>query len=158
MIVNSLKFLVHFSNHLIEEKWKILKRTQSLDYWGQTLPNIFSVEGHQQTCWNSLSAQNQNTFWPKNVPKLCWPKLCHNANCVKRMANWVWKNFIFKNLYLKMGLHRPLFHLFTYFQTNKFYNKGEKCPSSIRCWDSNPWQLEHETPPITTRPRLPGNF
>ena len=31
----------------------------------------------------------------------------------------------------------------------------EKCPSSIRCWDSNPWPLDHESPPITTRPGLP---
>ena len=28
----------------------------------------------------------------------------------------------------------------------------EKCPSSIRCWDSNPRHSVHESPPITTRP------
>ena len=28
-------------------------------------------------------------------------------------------------------------------------------PSSIRCRDSNPWSLERESPPITTRPGLP---
>ena len=26
---------------------------------------------------------------------------------------------------------------------------------SIQCWDSNPRPLEHESPPITTRPGLP---
>ena len=31
----------------------------------------------------------------------------------------------------------------------------KKCPSSIRCWDSNSRPLEHEPPPITTRPGLP---
>ena len=34
-------------------------------------------------------------------------------------------------------------------------NLCEKCPSNIRCWDLNPWPSEHESPPITTRPRLP---
>ena len=29
-----------------------------------------------------------------------------------------------------------------------------KCPSSIRCWDSNPRPLERESLPITTRPGL----
>ena len=31
----------------------------------------------------------------------------------------------------------------------------KKCPSSIRCQDSNSRPLEHEPPPITTRPGLP---
>ena len=30
-----------------------------------------------------------------------------------------------------------------------------KCPSSIRSWDSNPRPSEHVSPPITTRPGLP---
>ena len=40
----------------------------------------------------------------------------------------------------------------------KFYNKHvcEKCPSSIQCQDSNSQPLEHEPPPITTRPGLPA--
>ena len=31
----------------------------------------------------------------------------------------------------------------------------KKCPSSIRCQDLNSQPLEHEYPPITTRPGLP---
>ena len=31
----------------------------------------------------------------------------------------------------------------------------KKCPSSKRCWDSNPGPSEHESHPITTRPGLP---
>ena len=31
----------------------------------------------------------------------------------------------------------------------------KKCQSNIRCWDSNRQHSEHESPPITTRPRLP---
>ena len=40
-----------------------------------------------------------------------------------------------------MGLSRPLFHLFSSFQTSITIFKTnicEKYPSSIRCWDSNP--------------------
>ena len=33
----------------------------------------------------------------------------------------------------------------------------EKCPSSIRCPDSNPQPSEYECPPITTRPGLTPN-
>ena len=50
------------------------------------------------------------------------------------------------------------FHLFLSFQTHITIfttNQCEKCPSSIRCWDSNPRPLEHEFHPITTRPGLP---
>ena len=50
-----------------------------------------------------------------------------------------------------MGQPLPLFRLFSDKQYY-FYNNFEKCPSSIQCWDSNPWPLDHESPPITTRP------
>ena len=54
-----------------------------------------------------------------------------------------------------MGQPRPLFHLFSSFQTNITIftpNKCEKGPSSTRCWDSNPQPLINESPPITTKP------
>ena len=57
-----------------------------------------------------------------------------------------------------MGQPRPLFHLFLSFQTTLQILQQinvKKCPSSIRCWDSNSRPLEHESPPITTRPGLP---
>ena len=54
---------------------------------------------------------------------------------------------------------RPLFRLFSVFfkQTIQFLQQiyVKKCPSSIRCRDSNPRPLECESPPITTRPGLP---
>ena len=57
-----------------------------------------------------------------------------------------------------MGQLWPLF-LFRSFQTNIITilttNTREKCPSSIRCWDSNPQTLESESLPITTSPGLP---
>ena len=44
------------------------------------------------------------------------------------------------------------FHLFK--QISQFLQQiiVKKCPSNIRCWDSNPQPLKHESPPITTRP------
>ena len=41
----------------------------------------------------------------------------------------------------------------TIFTTNQCEEMS--CPSSILCQDSNPRSLEHESPPITTRPGLP---
>ena len=56
-----------------------------------------------------------------------------------------------------MGHLRPLFHLFSSFQTSTILQQSneKKCPSSIRCWDSNPQPLKHDSPPIITRPGLP---
>ena len=49
-----------------------------------------------------------------------------------------------------MGHARPLFRLFSSFQTN--ITNVKICPSSMRCWDSNSRPSEHEYPHITTRP------
>ena len=59
---------------------------------------------------------------------------------------------------MNFGPFPASFCLFSSFQTHITIltaNKCEKYPSSIRCWDSNPWPLEHESPPITTRPGHP---
>ena len=50
-----------------------------------------------------------------------------------------------------------LFLVFSNKQHYNFYNKymWKKCPSSIRCQDSNPRPSERESLPITTRPGLP---
>ena len=52
-----------------------------------------------------------------------------------------------------MGHPRPLFVYLRSFQTNKTIfttYKYEKCPSSMRCWNSNP----QPSPPITSRSRF----
>ena len=54
-----------------------------------------------------------------------------------------------------MGHYRPLFSLSSFFQTNIQQINVEKSPSRIQCWDSNSRPLEHESPPICTRPGLP---
>ena len=64
------------------------------------------------------------------------------------------------SFFQKMGLLRPLFHLFSVFSNTQyiFYNKSMwkmSCPFSIWCWDSNPQPLEHESSPITTVPGTP---
>ena len=58
---------------------------------------------------------------------------------------------------LKMGLPRPLL-LFIFGllkQTLLFYNNAMWWPSTIQCQDLNPRLLGRESPPITTRLRLP---
>ena len=57
-----------------------------------------------------------------------------------------------------MGQPRPLFCFFIF--SNKHYKfnnkyKCEKCPSSIWHWDSNSQPSDYESPPLTTRPKLP---
>ena len=53
------------------------------------------------------------------------------------------------------------FYLFSSFQTHITIftiNKCVKCPSSLRCRDSNSRPLAHESHPITTRPELLTDF
>ena len=69
------------------------------------------------------------------------------------------EGYLFK--LFRNGQPRPLFNLFSSFQTHiKIFrtNKSEKCPSSIWCRDSNSWSLERQSPPITTRPGLLSNI
>ena len=62
-------------------------------------------------------------------------------------------------IFLKNWANPGLFFVYFWsFQTNNTIfttNQCEKCPSSIRRWDSNPRPLERESTPITTRPGLP---
>ena len=60
--------------------------------------------------------------------------------------------------FFKLNQPRPLFHLFSCFQSIFTTNIYEKCPSSIQCRDSNSRPLEHESPPVTTRPELLPSF
>ena len=62
-----------------------------------------------------------------------------------------------KKFFLKLANRRIFFIYFRLFKETIFTtNKCEKCPFSLRCWDSNPWHLKHESPPTTTRPGLPS--
>ena len=52
-----------------------------------------------------------------------------------------------------MDKPRPLFWLFLVFSNKSMWKMS--CPSNIWCRDLNPWPLQHEWSPITTRARLP---
>ena len=59
----------------------------------------------------------------------------------------------------KWDQFRTILCWFSSFQTNNtiFTTKiCEKCPSSVRCWDSNSQPSENVSPRITTRPELPS--
>ena len=62
------------------------------------------------------------------------------------------QNCFVSSFYTNPGFFLIFFRLFKYitnFTTNTYV---KKCPSSIRCRESNSWPLERESPPITTRP------
>ena len=76
----------------------------------------------------------------------------HNNTLRKCMLHC--KNF---SLFKKWAVPASFSFIFGLFQTNNTMfttNQCEKisCPSSIRRRDSSPQPLEHESPPITTRP------
>ena len=91
------------------------------------------------------------------------PKSCQifGIFCISifpRRPIWsLWWRHCMSNNFL-MGHTRPLFRLFlvSFKQTIQILQQiiVKKCPFSIWCWDSNSQPLEHETPPITTRPGL----
>ena len=86
-------------------------------------------------------------------------KICHsrcNLHTIEFYAPWQFVP-LFLLKWANPGLFSFIFGLFK--QTLKqFYNKSiwkMSIPSSIWCRDSNPRALDHESPPITTRPGLP---
>ena len=67
------------------------------------------------------------------------------------------QNYV-QSVFLKMGQSRHLFNSFSSFQTHiRIFrtNKSEKVSIQYTVRDSNSRPLEHESPPITTRPE-PG--
>ena len=103
-------------------------------------------------------------------------KLKVNKCSIKKFANdwirisdlWYWKRplsqlshnhcpIVFLKKWANPGLFSIYFRSFQKNNTIFTTNQCEKmsCPSSIWHRDSNPRPLEHESPPITTRPGLP---
>ena len=85
--------------------------------------------------------------------------MCHKSWCVAIKRCLDFDCFCFRKMeivfFKKTGQLRPLFVYFWSFQTNNTIfatNQCEKCPSSIRRWDSNSRPLKHESSPITARP------
>ena len=88
----------------------------------------------------------QQQFWRKNVD-FSWIRN-QIARVEGKRADHLTTNTA------PMGHPRP-FLLISSFHTIFTKNKCEKYPSSIRCWDLNPWPSKHESPHITTSPGLP---
>ena len=61
----------------------------------------------------------------------------------------------FWNVFTNGPSPASVFFYFRSFQANNVVLTKMSCPSSISCQDSNPWPLEHQSSPITTRPGLP---
>ena len=72
------------------------------------------------------------------------------------------QNLVISSFFKKWANPGLFLVYFRSFQTNIITifrkNNCEKCPSSIRCLDSNPRPLEREPLPITTRPGLPPDL
>ena len=62
------------------------------------------------------------------------------------------KNVFYKKEKIKIRHARPFFPLFLSFDTSKTTLATKKCPSSIRCWNSNLRPLGDESSPAATRP------
>ena len=110
-------------------------------------------------------------YVPNNDDLLVWHVSAHGPveghvgrshpvfNKGKHTEGWNRKSSYVLKPCFKIDQPRPLFHLLPSFQTHitnfttNMYVK--KCPSSIWCRDLNSRPLEHESPPITTRPGLP---
>ena len=109
--------------------------------------NTFSLFGQIQSC--NIGGQPYSDSCPN-----CEYSQCRWIKMPKRVVTLVAIPF----MSFLMGHPRPLYHLFSSFQTNFTIfttNKCEKCPSSKWCWDLNPQPLDHESPPITTLPGFP---
>ena len=61
-------------------------------------------------------------------------------------------HWFFLKKWANPGLFYIYFRLFKHTLHFLQQIKVKKCPSRIQCRDSNSWPLEHESPPITTRP------
>ena len=84
----------------------------------------------------------------------------NTSNLVSKSCNTLYGNCIKSNIVFKWAIPGPLFNYFRLFkQTLQIFttNICEKCPSSIRCWDSNPHPSEHESPPIRHYTRAPAH-
>ena len=82
------------------------------------------------------------------ILKSLWQNLSGTVGPISKNSR---QSFFFKN-----G-PTPVSFSFIFVFSNIIFrtDKCEKCPSSIRCWDSNSRSLEDASPPITTRPGLP---
>ena len=106
---------------------------------------FFSFSSEALNLFDSDQLQQNNGIIPSKLNKkllVAFLQLSDYFDTIRySFLNYRWPLFVY-------------FHLFK--QTLQFYNKIMwKCPSSLRCKDSNPQTSKHKSTPITTRPGLP---
>ena len=120
--------------------------------------NVFSANDWWVNCANC---------WPRKFEKklisLHWPKtsiylaflLTHSKLTIFFLYLFLYSYFM--SYPFNPGLFFVYFRSFSNKHHYNFYNKymRKKCPSSIRCRDSNPRPSKRESLPFTTRPGLP---
>ena len=93
------------------------------------------------------------------IKKYFWITFCPWVHNLKQQTKCACHfNILFFKKWANPGLFFVYFHLFK--QTLQFLQQinVKKCPSSIRRQDSNSQPSDFESPPLTTRPRLPPNI
>ena len=106
--------------------------------------SVSPIECHPHFC---------KSIWMKR--NTCGKCLTFNAMLVLLAfpINRHWNNT--KKIFFEVAIHGLFFIYFSLFKQTLQQIYGIKCPSSIQCWDSYPWPLEYESPPMTTRPGPP---
>ena len=107
----------------------------------------------------TTTTTSTTTTLPKGSANACKLKIKFVSSLLTFIGQ---KKIFFFGFLLQTKLANPylLFHLFSVFSNKHHYDFDTKstwkmsCPSSIQCQDSNSRPLEHESSPITTRPRL----
>ena len=102
------------------------------------------TECRQHITLNVIDGQTYNCLFRTKMPMDIASLL--STTSIKLISLQVFKKLANPGVFLIY--FRLLKHLLQFLTTNKC----EKCPSIIRCQDSNSQPLEHESPPITTRP------
>ena len=112
-----------------------------------------------------MSCPSSVHLWDLNPrPSECVsPPIATRLGLPPHIIYWEWSNQVFdQSFFKKIGQPRPLLSFTLGLQTNVITilttNTSKKYPSSIQCLDSNPQPLEHESPPITSRPELPQSI
>ena len=110
-----------------------------------------------------IAVQHLNVF--TSTQTWCWANMSQHKNVSLGSKKYrgviirFWQTEKLKCF--QMHHRRHLFHWFLFLLILVFSNKQinvTKSPFSMRCWDSNPWQSELESPPMTTRLGFPPHL
>ena len=160
MTASKEEVLQHWPNQAKRKKW----------FFAQDPFQEFTLNLNNNNENEKYNNNNNNNKWvikwsylAQHVIVQCQWTCQKLINCLSRMILWI-------NCNEGYGIHfiqfvsrkdnamktKPMMcpYLIVLMRTNIC----EKCPSSIRFWDSNPQPSGHEPPPLTTRPGLLRNM